>query len=220
MTRTPRRQRADCNSERRVVDIELIILAAVAVFVLSRLHSVLGEKTGAETPPANLQKPSPSQKSDEDQLSPEEREQRLRPAFTGPAAAGLEAIAAKDNQFDPEQFTRGARGAYSMIVGAFADGDRDKLRDMVDDDVYEVYVDAIEERERSETEPMRLLRIKSARIVEASLDEENIARVDVSFESELGDGEFTRKAQEIWTFKRSVEASDPNWILDEVNVAS
>ena len=37
--------------------------------------------------------------------------------------------------------------------------------------------------------------------------------------AELGDGETTRTAREIWTFKRVVTADDPNWLLDDVEVA-
>ena len=47
-----------------------------------------------------------------------------------------------------------------------------------------------------------------------------MARVEVSFESELSDGENMRQAKEIWTFKRSLSTQDPNWLLDEVATAS
>jgi hypothetical protein len=36
------------------LNIELIILAAIAVFVISRLYAVLGQKTGAEPPARRL----------------------------------------------------------------------------------------------------------------------------------------------------------------------
>jgi predicted lipid-binding transport protein (Tim44 family) len=102
--------------------IELIILAAVAVFVISRLYSVLGQKTGAE-PPAHRLREAVARASDvEDE--PEPARPPVRAAFTGPAAAGLETIAAVDPTFSPDDFTRGARKAYELIVAAFADGDR------------------------------------------------------------------------------------------------
>lgn len=203
------------------MSIELIILAAIAVFVISRLYAVLGQKTGHE-PARRYNKEAvrrPETKEDEAAADGEERP-RVRAAFTGPAASGLEAIAAADPQFSPEDFTRGARKAYELIVNAFADGDRDALKQLVDDDVFEVYSDAIAQREKAGTEPMRLARVRSARIVEASLDDARMARVSVSFESELSDGDLMRTAKEIWTFKRSVATQDPNWLLDEVATAS
>jgi len=201
--------------------IDLIILAAIAVFVISRLYSVLGQKSGSDQPPpARRYREAPVRVPEADETAEDEARARLRPAFTGPAAAGLEAIAAQDGNFSPDDFTRGARKAYEMTVAAFADGDRDTLRQLVDDDVFEVYSGAIAERETSGAEPMRLARLRQARIVEASVDAGNVARVLVSFESELSDGDNMRQAREIWTFKRSLSSGDPNWLLDEVAAAT
>jgi predicted lipid-binding transport protein (Tim44 family) len=200
------------------LSIELIILAAVAVFVISRLYSVLGQKTGAE-PPAHRLREAVARAPDVEE-EPEPTRPPVRAAFTGPAAAGLETIAAVDPAFSPEDFTRGARKAYELIVAAFADGDRDALKSLVDDDVFEAYSDAIAQRQSAGTEPLRLNRIKVARIVEASVAADDFARVAVSFEAELTDGENSRTAKDIWTFKRPVKSASPNWLLDEVATAS
>ena len=202
-------------------NIELIILAAVAVFVISKLYSVLGQKSGTEQTPARRFKEAMARAPDaeEDALPDQEERPRPRAAFTGPAAAGLESIAVTDAAFSPEDFTRGARRAYELIVGAFADGDKDALRQLVDDDVLEVYTAAIAERQAAGTEPMRVVRVKTARIAEASTDETGMGRISVSFEADLSDGENTRVAKEVWTFKRQLTASNPNWVLDEVDSA-
>ena len=114
--------------------IDLIILAAIAVFVISLLYSVLGQKSGSEQPPpARRYREAPVRVPEADEAADAEARARLRPAFTGPAAAGLEAIAAQDGNFSPDDFTRGARKAYELTVTAFADGDRDSLRQLVDD---------------------------------------------------------------------------------------
>jgi predicted lipid-binding transport protein (Tim44 family) len=206
------------------LNIELIILAAIAVFVISRLYAVLGTKTGTEQPARRFNKDAVTRRPEpqEDDAAPADSDERprIRAAFTGPAASGLEAIATVDAQFNPEEFTKGARKAYELIVNAFADGDRDALRALVDDDVFEVYTQAIADREKAGTEPMRLARLRSARIVEASLDATKMARVGVSFESELSDGDAMRSAKEIWTFKRLTTSQDPNWLLDEVATAA
>jgi predicted lipid-binding transport protein (Tim44 family) len=206
------------------VNIELIILAAIAVFVISRLYAVLGTKTGHEQQPARRFNKDANVRAPEREEEPAQTDEdrtRIRPAFTGPAAAGLESIAAVDSSFSPDDFTKGARRAYELIVNAFADGDRDALKQLVDTDVMEAYTQAIAEREKAGTEPMRLVRLRSARIVEASADEaSSLARVAVSFESELSDGDTLRPAKEIWTFKRLLRSQDPNWLLDEVTTAS
>lgn len=203
------------------MEIELIILAVVAVFVITRLYSVLGQKTGAEPPARRVGESAAPARRAEDVQPTDDTPPQLRPAFTGPAAAGLEQIAAQDPQFDPDSFLKGAKLAYAEIVGAFADGDKDRLRPMLDDDVYEAYEQAIAAREASGDEPMRLLRTKSAKLVEASFDAaDHTARVGVSFEADLSDGENPRRAREIWTFKRDTASDDPNWVLDEVGLAN
>lgn len=198
--------------------VEVLILAAVALFVLWRLYLALG-RGGDDRPvrrpapggearpqPVDIGGPRPRRVEDE------------RPIFTGPAAAGLEDIYNVDASFRPEEFMRGAKAAYQMIVAAYARGDRAELRPLLDDDVYEAWDASIRERETTGARPFELLRIKRAEIERAELDGD-MARVMVRYEAELGDGETTRLAREIWTFMRNVKSSDPNWLLDDVDVA-
>jgi predicted lipid-binding transport protein (Tim44 family) len=205
---------------RRTVSIELIILAAVAVFVISRLYSVLGQRTGSEPAPRRRPTVAPASVS-----TPREREEVERPsqraAFTGPAAAGLELIATADPDFTPEDFTSGARRAYEIIVAAYADGNKERLRPLLDDDVYDAFSEGIDQRKEEGAEPMRLLRFRTGRISEASVDADGFARIRVRFEADLSDGENMRKAREIWTFKRPTQnGENPNWLLDEVTPES
>lgn len=198
--------------------IEVLILAAVALFVLWRLYVALG-KGGDERP---MQRPSPApeqRKGSPEAAAPQPRRtEPERPSFTGPAAGGLEDIYNADRSFTAEDFLRGAKAAYTMIVGAYARGDRAALRPLLDDDVYEAWDAALSARDASGERPFELLRIKRAEIDRAELDG-NLARVSVRYDAELGDGETTRTAREIWTFKRTVTASDPNWLLDDVEAA-
>lgn len=197
--------------------IEFLLLAAIALFVGWRLYVTLGEDSGP--PEGRTRDPAPA--------APESRREAHqpdadagRPHFTGPAAAGLEAIYGADPGFNPRDFLFGARGAYEMIVSAFAKGDRDQLRPLLDDDVYDAWDVAITERDAKGEDGMQLLRLRKAEVAEASLDEAGTARVTVEFESELGDGDRTTRAHELWTFKRATQSDDPNWVLDDVDTAS
>jgi len=198
--------------------IEVLILAAVALFVLWRLYVALGR--GGDERPMQRPAPAPEQRggAPEPQAPAPRRTEPERPIFTGPAAGGLEEIYNADSAFSAEEFLRGAKAAYTMIVGAYARGDRAALRPLLDDDVYEAWDAAIKARETSNDRAFELLRIKRAEIDRADL-EAGIARVSVRYDAELGDGEVTRTAKEIWTFKREVASMDPNWLLDDVDVA-
>ncbi len=198
--------------------IEVLMLAGVALFVLWRLYVALG-KGGDERP---MQRPSPApeqrKSAPEPSVPQARRAEPERPSFTGPAAGGLEEIYNVDQSFTAEDFLRGAKAAYTMIVGAYARGDRAALRPLLDDDVYQAWDAAITERDASGERAFELLRIKRAEIDRAEL-EGSLARISVRYDADLGDGETTRTAREIWTFKRVVTADDPNWLLDDVEVA-
>lgn len=197
--------------------MEVILIAAVALFILSRLYVALGQDNGP--PDGRTRTKAPIGGSQPAPVSPPNNVHKLRPVFHGPGAEGLEAIYEADNSFDPDQFKSGARSAYEIIIQAFADGDRDALKPLLDDDVYEAWDNAITERESSGAEAYRLLRVRKLEIDDAELDG-NTARVMIRYEAELGDGENTRTARDIWTFKRNVKQSDPNWLLDDVETAS
>ncbi len=198
--------------------IEVLMLAGVALFVLWRVYVALGK--GGDERPMQRPCPAPEQRKSapEPSVPQARRAEPERPSFTGPAAGGLEEIYNVDQSFTAEDFLRGAKAAYTMIVGAYARGDRAALRPLLDDDVYQAWDAAITERDASGERAFELLRIKRAEIDRAEL-EGSLARISVRYDAELGDGETTRTAREIWTFKRVVTADDPNWLLDDVEVA-
>lgn len=198
--------------------VDVLILAAIALFVLSRLYVALGRDDG-ERPHQESARAAPSPVERTEASASEVSSVLDRPMFTGPAAAGLEEIYEADKSFSPNSFARGARSAYQMIVTAFAKGDRETLRPLLDDDVYEAWDEAITRREEADESAFDLLRIRKSEIEDAEL-EGTTARVMMRYESELGDGETTRTAREIWTFMRDITSSDPNWLLDDVEVAN
>ncbi len=67
-------------------------------------------------------------------VSPAERWKGITEPGT-PLAAGLDAIVDQDLSFDPRHFITGAKGAYEMIVLAFAKGDRRSLKDLLSSEV-------------------------------------------------------------------------------------
>lgn len=193
--------------------LEILILAFVAGFVLFRLYTTLGRRTGSERPvePAPAQGELPREPVTPATLSPQ--------AASASAGEGLMAIVRADPGFDVEHFITGARAAYELIVGAFAKGDRDALRGLLTPRVYESYSAAIDQREAAGGAGPELVRLKSTEIVGASLQSDT-ARVTVKFEAELAEGAHgVRDARERWTFERNVRSSDPNWLLARVQAA-
>jgi len=191
--------------------IEILVLAFIAGFVLFRLYTTLGKRTGAERP-----EPAPAQGE-----FPRDAEQApvTPPMSIGSAGEGVAAIERADPNFEPGYFVQGARSAYEMIVGAFAKGDRDTLRGLLTPRVYDSYVAAIDVREAQNGVGPEIVRLKTAEIADAELSGDT-ARVVVKFEAELAEGATgVRDARERWTFERNVRSSDPNWLLSRVQAA-
>lgn len=158
----------------------------------------------------------------------ESDEERIR-KFAGtnlPLAEALLAIARHDKAFDPEEFLRGGRQAYEMIVSAFAIGDRKTLKGLLSAEVFDGFERAISEREaRGERIEQSFVGIDKADIVEADL-KDGMAHVTVKFVSALitatidtggqivsGDSKKIVEVTDIWTFARDVASRDPNWHL-------
>lgn len=194
--------------------IEILVLAFIAGFVLFRLYTTLGRRTGAEPPPA---RPAPAQ----GELPREQpgAQPGVAPMPAGPAGDGLMAIVRADPNFDVEHFVVGARAAYELIVNAYAKGDREALSGLLTPRVYESYVAAIAQREAKNEAGPELVRLKSTEIADADLAGD-VARVTVRFEAELAEGAYgVRDAREKWTFERDVRSADPNWRLARVTAA-
>ncbi|WP_291843751.1 Tim44/TimA family putative adaptor protein [Maricaulis sp.] len=203
------------------MDIWTLIGGIAAIFFAYRLYTALGRREGHMEAPAPRGNPAGS--SDPANAS------GLRPAFEGPAAAGLEAIAAADSRFDPDSFLEGARSAYTMIVQAFAAGDRKALEPLLATSVLDRYTAAIDQRaDRGETVKTEIERIKSAEITEAG-HSDHIARVKVRFVAEIatetrdqdgvlvqGDLGHLSTVTEDWQFERRTDTGNPNWVLTRV----
>jgi predicted lipid-binding transport protein (Tim44 family) len=226
-----------------VFDIYTIIFLALAVFIFLRLRSVLGQRTGRERPPYDPYSPQDAVRRPIDKVVPMPQrpaDVAPRPAEAAPetsadrwkdvteadspAAAGLDAVAAADPDFDGKHFIAGARAAYEMIVTAFAGGDRRQLRNLLSREVFDGFDTAITERERrGETAESRFVSIDGSTVTAAELRNKT-AQITVRFISKLisatrdrsgavidGNAEKVTDVTDVWTFARDVSSRDPNW---------
>jgi len=226
------------------VDIYTIIFLALAVFIFLRLRSVLGQRTGSERPPYDRAAPNVVQRTQDNNVvpmpgavidqaplapsadvAPSDRWKGIAEPGT-PLAAGLDAIAAQDSSFDPSHFLSGARGAYEMIVLAFANGDRRALKDLLSSEVYESFEAVIKDREKHEQKTeTRFVSIDKAELVGAEA-RDRAAQLTVRFVSQMisvtrdktgaivdGNPDKVADITDVWTFARDTSSRDPNWKL-------
>jgi predicted lipid-binding transport protein (Tim44 family) len=208
-----------------------IVLIVVAGFVLFRLYTVLGRRTGHERPPQEsslrLSPEAPAQPPAQDNvvaLSPRTEIIDGRPA--DPVARGLLDIKGADKSFETEHFLSGARQAYEMIVTAYAGGDRATLKPLLGPEVFQAFDGAIAARIAAKhTTSFTFVGFKDAKIVQAAL-KARMAEITVAFGAQFisatsdengavieGDARTVRDVTDVWTFTRDTRARDPNWTL-------
>jgi predicted lipid-binding transport protein (Tim44 family) len=211
--------------------LEIVLFAMVAGFLVLRLRAVLGRRTGTERRRDPFARSADGTRGDNvvslpDASKPVEAVNGTAPAGPVPLEQGVAAIRGADPSFAPEPFTQGARGAFELIVGAFAAGDTGALRPLLSDEVFEGFSQAIHERTQAkETHETNLVAIRSADLVEAALDGRT-AFVTVRFvssqvnvtrahDNSIVDGDPDRVVEktDFWTFARNTRSQDPNWQL-------
>ncbi|MBV8185761.1 MAG: Tim44 domain-containing protein [Alphaproteobacteria bacterium] len=191
---------------------DIILIGLVAVFLILRLRSVLGKRTGNERPPARDpftppapppasprlgDAPAPGQSGNDNILPLPNGGTPPRPPLStaGPggiratvvpaAAAGVAAIRSADPSFDAGGFTAGARAAFTTIVEAFAKGDTAALRPLLDNPTFASFEGAIRGRaERKEKAETTLIGFEASDIASAELSSGGDANVTVRFVSE------------------------------------
>jgi len=205
---------------------EIIIFAAVAGFLLLRLRSVLGRRTGTEKridpfAPRPAPPPRPSPFAAPDASQGPVIEGQATPVANPPAATktpGAGAIKAADAAFDESAFLKGARGAFEIVVNAFAAGDVAALKPLLAPNVLDSFVGAIKARGGNKL-PSPLVGLKNAEIVDSAV-EGTTALITVKFVSEQnGEGNAVEEHVDSWTFSRPLRTRDPNWTLIATSAA-
>jgi predicted lipid-binding transport protein (Tim44 family) len=216
------------------VTFTIILLAMVAAFLGLRLYSVLGKRTGHEQEPVSRQPlegtpPLIRQPMMGGESSPALAQGDVS-AIDLAAQSGLRSIVNADRLFDAGLFVEGAKSAYKLVLEAFWKSDKEALRFLCDDDVYDSFVEEIDRRAaKGEVLENRLVRIEEARIVDASFDHP-MARVTIRFDADIAalvkdaegnviGGSMTDavESHDIWTFMRDIKSGDRNWKLDETD---
>lgn len=222
-------------------DLPTLIVIAIAVFVLFRLRSVLGTRTGTERPPVERRKTNAAVSDDtvvpmrprgagNPELNDELRNRKVEAEIEQFAkgnpelAEGLKAVAEVDTSFTPKSFLEGAKQAYEMIVTAFATGDRQTLKNLLEKDVFDGFQRAIADREAAgQKVDFTFVGLPKIDFSEAEYDKKNVL-VTIRFQAEVvsatrdkdgalveGNADQVQTIADEWTFARNPKSRDPNW---------
>jgi predicted lipid-binding transport protein (Tim44 family) len=177
--------------------IDIIVFAAIALFLGLRLYNVLGKRHGDERQrPATRYERKPDSTAsgkagERDTVIPFPGSNKgtadggeaegAEPVFDGPVsiAAQIARVERADPSFEEKDFLRGASAAFGMIVAGFARGDHAMLKPLLAPPVFDAFDRAIAEREdRGYVRKTEITSVDEADIVSASIEGGEI-RVEV-----------------------------------------
>ncbi|WP_298437752.1 Tim44/TimA family putative adaptor protein [uncultured Jannaschia sp.] len=210
--------------------IQLLVLAAIALFLVIRLKNVLGTRTGFEKPPA-VDGPSPSRDVRRDFEVIEggpDTDITDHAADGSETAKALAAMKLAEPGFNVTEFVSGARQAYEMILMAFEKGDLAPVQSFLSEDVYEAFLSVVSDREdKGLTIEANFVGVRETNLTEAEFDRAtDEGQITLRFVAELtsvvrdaegtvieGNPNEIKKQRDVWTFARTMGTGDPNWKL-------
>ena len=190
--------------------IDIILLGMIAGFIILRLRSILGRKTGHE--------PKIYPTFDEKKFNvPKNESQNLNKNHE------------KLEGQDKKDFLKGAEIAYETILTSFASGDIKKLKNLLTREMSDNFEQAINERNKMKiTSEFTFIGIKESS-VEKYEKIRNELFASVKFVSEVisvkkdkdgkiieGNPDKIKQVADHWKFSKNILKKGPNWYLSEI----
>jgi len=192
--------------------LDIILLAIIAGFIILRLRGILGRRTGHE-------------KKDFGDLFGKKVTQ------SGSEKKVVNLSSSKLDDATKEQFIKGAKAAYEMIITSFAKGDKKTLKPLLNKEIYKNFSDEIDHRKKENLKSeLTFVGVKSAEIKNFE-KKDNIYTFTVNFVSEIitckkdknnkvveGSPDIIKTVKDVWKFSKNMWSSNPNWYLVETQV--
>ena len=190
--------------------IDIILLGMIAGFIILRLRSILGRKTGHES------KVYPSFA---------EKDFNIPKNEVKPVQKNLDILEGKDKK----EFLRGAELAYESILTSFASGDLIKLKNLLSSNMFSNFSDAIKSRNKEGIQSeFTFIGVKESSLEKYDKVKDNLFAT-VKFVAEVisvkkdkqnktieGNPDKIKFVTDSWKFTRNVKQKDPNWYLSEI----
>ena len=190
--------------------IDIILLGMIAGFIILRLRSILGRKTGHES-----------------KVYPgfAEKEFNIPNNKIKPAKQNLEILEGKDKK----EFLRGAEIAYESVLTSFANGDLIKLKNLLSSTMFTNFSDAIKSRNNEGIKSeFTFIGVKESSVEKYEKVKDNLFAT-VKFVAEVisvkrdkenkiieGNPDKIKFVTDSWKFTRNIKQKGPNWYLSEI----
>ncbi len=190
--------------------IDIILLGMIAGFIILRLRSILGRKTGHES------KVYPNFAEKKFSIPNQE---------VKPTEQNLNVLEGKEKK----EFLKGAEIAYESILTSFANGDLIKLKALLSPNMFSNFSDAIKARNKENIKSeFTFIGIKDSSVDEYKKIKDNLFAT-VKFVAEVisvkkdkdekiieGNPDKIKFVTDSWKFTRNINQQSPNWYLSEI----
>ena len=190
--------------------LDIILLGMIAGFIILRLRSILGRKTGHET------KVYPNFTEKKFSI-PKKESQPIKP--------NLEILEGKEKK----EFLRGAEIAYESILTSFASGDLIKLKALLSNNMFSNFSEAIKLRKKDNIKSeFTFIGVKESSVENYKKIKDDLYAT-VKFVAEVisvkrdkenkiieGNPDKIKFVTDSWKFTKNVNNKSPNWYLSEI----
>jgi len=190
--------------------IDIILLGMIAGFIILRLRSILGRKTGHES-----------------KVYPgfAEKEFNIPKNEAKPVKQNLDILEGKDKK----EFLRGAEIAYESILTSFSTGDLIKLKSLLSSNMFSNFSEAIKSRNKDGIKSeFTFIGVKESSVEKYEKISNNLFAT-VKFVAEVisvkkdkddkiieGNPDKIKFVTDSWKFTRNINQKDLNWYLSEI----
>ena len=204
--------------------IDIIIFAIIAIFLVYRLKSILGQNSDVneQNNKIDIGKKDFTNVVKLGNKKSDVNETKIK----------KDALYSEDPTFNEKEFLKGAQNFFEIVIDCFVKGDLKNIKMYIDDKLIKNFQLVIDERLQEEES----LKINIVKMISIQIKDvkklNNFLRVSVLFESEQikvlkdkkgkiidGDQKKSILVKDLWTFEKKIQSRDLNWILVETSDA-
>ena len=204
--------------------IDIIIFAVIAIFLIYRLKSILGQNSEG-----NEQSNNPNIQSKNTTNVVKLDNKRLD---IDNSKIDKNTILTIDPTFNETDFLKGAQNFFKMVINSFVKGNLKDVVNFIDEKLINNFQSVINERlEDKETLLIDVIKMNSVQIKDIKRLK-NYLRITVLFETDQikvlkdkkgkiidGDAKNSILVRDLWTFEKQIQSKDLNWKLVETSDA-
>ena len=204
--------------------IDIIIFAIIAIFLVYRLKSILGQNSDGnkQNNKINIDKKNFTNVVKLGNRQPDVNNKKI----------SKDSIYSEDPTFNEKEFLKGAQNFFEMVIDSFVKGDLKNVEMYIDNKLNKNFQLVIDERlQEKEILDINIIKMISIKIKDVK-KLKNFLRVSVLFETEQikvlkdkkgevidGDQKKSILVKDLWTFEKKIPSEDLNWILVETSDA-